>query len=1045
LVVFQIIVHEETRGRREKMNKLLSIFAILGLAICASMVFTPLVVAMPAIKRPMDLYDATIEGSPPQSTDYSYAYDTASGEILLNTMDTLIQYAGESTTAFIGDVAQAWTGTSGGMNGNAPIRLTGTYGETLVDGHGGIDSGIPITGLSFENDGQPGPDATYYYQYVFQINPAALSDATFWPAYGSLAAGPLTLQDIVYSFQRTLVQDRSGGPQWMLQEPMLDNAAGNSNTIGGLASMGYGYTLANTTWSQVSEVGQLIANAIVANATAGTITFNIMYPGAYAPFLEVLTQTWASVMRQAWITQIAITANGRPDWNGNIAAAYNSSEPAYTAWLSNWLGAGLSPLDTPTMITYGSGPFILTTVDLTNNYWTATRNPAYWRGWPAKFPAEAGVTPAGYVNTITVTWNFVWETRLTMFLDGDCDFCALGDNSQLPQLYTSPTATEYPFDTSSSNYPLPGIQCIAPLPELEVDAIFYTFNINSATTLQTLCPMGTYSPTAIPPDFFGMQENATAAGWSQDIRQAFAWAFDYSTYISTVFAGLATHPATAIIPGLNYYDPTVTGYSYNIANAINLLDHDPVWNTGFTLNLYYNTGNTAEQEACQLEQTAIESLNSHFIVNIAGIPWATYLDDMLEQEVPMFSTGSLADFPDPHDFAFSFYDSAGAYGAWQALPTNWPMNSEIIAGIETPDGPARAAIYTQIQKDAINYCPSFTTDQPIGYHFQQDWVQGYYYNPMYPGPYFYNQWKWYYCPQALLSTTPSGSLSEYNTADVGYTGVVDISSVATAAAAFGSEYGPPTSSNWIYRADVTNDRIVDISDIAFIASCFGESSLPWSTQLSISVSPSITSLANVSQTATLTASTAFASGSLTYNWYTDSNNTPVGTHGPTSSPTDTYTFAPSTNGIYTFYCTVTNTTSYTARSNPVLVLVGIPGGGVWVSAGPEVQVFPLSGVNMTFASVTGAGYAIATTTTNGPSGLSNVTGPYYNFTVQATFSGTVTVGLHFNPANMTQAQESNLQMAQYDNGTWVNIPTTVDTKNNIVYGQTTHFSFIAIH
>ena len=116
------------------MNKYNKFIVLITIAVLASMVITPLASAMPVVKRPMDMLVADIEGSPPQSVDYSFAYDTASGGILQNTMDTLIQYSGETTLSFIGDVAYAWTGTDGGLNGNYPIRLNGTYGETLADG-----------------------------------------------------------------------------------------------------------------------------------------------------------------------------------------------------------------------------------------------------------------------------------------------------------------------------------------------------------------------------------------------------------------------------------------------------------------------------------------------------------------------------------------------------------------------------------------------------------------------------------------------------------------------------------------------------------------------------------------------------------------------------------------------------------------------------------------------------------------------------------------------------------------------------------------------
>jgi hypothetical protein len=176
-----------------------------------------------------------------------------------------------------------------------------------------------------------------------------------------------------------------------------------------------------------------------------------------------------------------------------------------------------------------------------------------------------------------------------------------------------------------------------------------------------------------------------------------------------------------------------------------------------------------------------------------------------------------------------------------------------------------------------------------------------------------------------------------------------------------------------------------------------------------------------------------------------------------------------------------------------------------VTTGTNVTVTPTNNLELTFANVTAAGITVvnATPTVNAPP-LSNTVGQYYNIKVTAGFSGNVTVGLAFDGSNLTQQQKSSLQMEQYTpipgdikglgvvnildaialggaflstpgrpnwnpnadlNGdgvvnildaiilgnhflqtaNWVNITWYVDTTNNIVYGQTTHFSFITIH
>jgi hypothetical protein len=175
----------------------------------------------------------------------------------------------------------------------------------------------------------------------------------------------------------------------------------------------------------------------------------------------------------------------------------------------------------------------------------------------------------------------------------------------------------------------------------------------------------------------------------------------------------------------------------------------------------------------------------------------------------------------------------------------------------------------------------------------------------------------------------------------------------------------------------------------------------------------------------------------------------------------------------------------------------------------NVTVVPTSGLGLTFANVTGAGSVTAnkTSTVQAPP-LVNLTGQYYDVRVTASYSGNVTVSLAFDGSNMTQQQKSSLRMMQYTpipgdiaepfgivemrdiglvarhfgetvppaplqcditgpagvpdgvvdmrdiglvarnfgkTAQWTDITTYVDTANNIIYGETTHFSLIGIH
>jgi hypothetical protein len=85
-----------------------------------------------------------------------------------------------------------------------------------------------------------------------------------------------------------------------------------------------------------------------------------------------------------------------------------------------------------------------------------------------------------------------------------------------------------------------------------------------------------------------------------------------------------------------------------------------------------------------------------------------------------------------------------------------------------------------------------------------------------------------------------------------------------------------------------------------------------------------------------------------------------------------------------------------------------------VTTGANVTVAPTSNLELTFANVTTAGYAVAneTPTANTPA-LNNTVGQYYDIKVTAGYSGNITVILAFDGSNMTLQQKSGLTMIEY--------------------------------
>ena len=67
-----------------------------------------------------------------------------------------------------------------------------------------------------------------------------------------------------------------------------------------------------------------------------------------------------------------------------------------------------------------------------------------------------------------------------------------------------------------------------------------------------------------------------------------------------------------------------------------------------------------------------------------------------------------------------------------------PEVDELIEkGIMTIDPAEREKIYYTLQKIYYEDVPSVVLVQPLGRHWERTWVQGWYYNPAFPGTYFY--------------------------------------------------------------------------------------------------------------------------------------------------------------------------------------------------------------------------------------------------------------------------------------------------------------------
>ena len=401
----------------------------------------------------------------------------------------------------------------------------------------------------------------------------------------------------------------------------------------------------------------------------------------FGGFLSIMAQ-WSYVVSKKWAIK-----NG--DWPGTAAtmAKYNNPKKESTAFFEK---------------ANGTGPFKLETWDRAGRQVILVRNDNYWRA-----PTRLKRVVIRSVEEVA--------TRILMLKAGDADSIAL-TRRELPQIEGDPNIKiidDLPTGTSTN------------------PAWFFTFDIDCRGNPD--CGSGRLDGNGIPPNFFS----------DVNVRRGFAYSFDFNTFLQDGYRGKATLAKGMIPLGMFGYNPKQEYFTFDRARATAAFREafgGQVWERGFKLTVLYNAGNVVRELGSRILKDTIESLNPKFKVDIRGVTWSTYLAAMDASRLPVFWIGWLADYPDPHNFAFHFFHSDGTFPHSQKFK-NAEVDALVSIAAREPDVKKRQQLYFQINQKYFELVPSVATVNAIGFRNQRTWVHGWYYNPIYPGTYWYTVFK----------------------------------------------------------------------------------------------------------------------------------------------------------------------------------------------------------------------------------------------------------------------------------------------------------------
>ncbi|MFP3880491.1 MAG: ABC transporter substrate-binding protein [Dehalococcoidia bacterium] len=173
----------------------------------------------------------------PDTLDPAWCYETAGGEQIQYMYEPLLYYDGTSTSEFIPVLATEWEFNEAELTYTFKIR----------------------EGVKFHE------------------------------------GGDLTPEDVEYSFERWMVQDRAAGPTWMIYGALLD--------VGGSADV---------TFADIDAAVEVDGDSVV---------FKLAGPYWQIPFLQILCGQWASIVDKEWCI-----ANG--GWDGTEETWMDYNQPA---------------------------------------------------------------------------------------------------------------------------------------------------------------------------------------------------------------------------------------------------------------------------------------------------------------------------------------------------------------------------------------------------------------------------------------------------------------------------------------------------------------------------------------------------------------------------------------------------------------------------------------------------------------------------------------------------------------------------------------------
>ena len=500
------------------------------------------------------------------------------------------------------------------------------------------------------------------------------------------SGGVMDPDDVVYSIRRVLAMHDPNGPSWILEQVLTNHVANYMDGCGPLANRSCSLAdYADTAFPSRADIPSNIRKVLETAAQGAAWSTKPMNRSV----------AWAvsnSTVEKIGTNQVRIhLTRPYPAFLQSIAFTVGSVVEKACAGTWDYWGVRNDILDRHRDC--GTGPFALNTW-VPNQVVVLDRFDKYW-GTPAPL-AEVRIEKA---NDIVA--------REFMLLSGDADAAVINRDHQFDVMHPDGT----PRYTS--------LRILKDRPSFDVTVFGYNQAINGSALPD---------PLAVPATFFS----------NIHVRRAFSYAFDYDGFMDNVTykSGIQLRgPIAKGIPGYNMSTPLFT---YNLTRAAAELQQTPYWSTGFTINLYYNAGNTERRQGCLLLRQGLEALHDQLgagpiTVGVRALDWPAYLATLRAKGLPIFFLGWRADYADPDDYVVPFLHTGGLFSGRVGY-SNVTLDRLIDAAAAELNQTKRDRMYQDLSTRAVvDDVPYLWVYQSRSFHVERTWVRGYYFNPMLSG------------------------------------------------------------------------------------------------------------------------------------------------------------------------------------------------------------------------------------------------------------------------------------------------------------------------